>query len=149
MALGEFLGVGPATVRAFGLAGLLHDLGKVRIPREILNKPGKLTPEERAVVEAHPAEGARMILEGSEPLDLAAVVAYEHHLYLDGGGYPPSTIPGLPTTPAGWCTCATSTMRCAPASLSRRMGIDARRSTTSRSAPGPSSTRRWLRRSWR
>ena len=39
----------------------------------------KLTPEERAVVEAHPADGARMILEGNAPLDLAAVVAYEHH----------------------------------------------------------------------
>jgi len=88
MALGEFLGMAPAAVRGFGLAGLLHDLGKVRIPKEILSKPGKLTPEERAVVEAHPADGARMILEGNEPLDLAAVVAYEHHRYHDGGGYP-------------------------------------------------------------
>lgn len=88
MALGEFLGMAPSTVRAFGLAGLLHDLGKVRIPREILSKPGKLTPEERAVVEAHPADGARMIMQQSDPLDLAAVVAYEHHRYHDGGGYP-------------------------------------------------------------
>jgi putative nucleotidyltransferase with HDIG domain len=88
MALGELLGSPPAAVRAFGLAGLLHDLGKVRIPREILVKPGKLTPQERAVVEAHPADGARLILQGNEPLDLAAVVAYEHHRYHDGGGYP-------------------------------------------------------------
>jgi putative nucleotidyltransferase with HDIG domain len=88
MALGEFLGMAPAATRGFGLAGLLHDLGKVRIPKEILSKPGKLTPEERAVVEAHPADGARMILEGNEPLDLAAVVAYEHHRCHDGGGYP-------------------------------------------------------------
>jgi putative nucleotidyltransferase with HDIG domain len=88
MALGEFLGIAPTAVRGFGLAGLLHDLGKVRIPKEILSKPGKLTAEERAVVEAHPADGARMILEGNEPLDLAAVVAYEHHRCHDGGGYP-------------------------------------------------------------
>jgi putative nucleotidyltransferase with HDIG domain len=88
MALGEFLGAGPADARAFGLAGLLHDLGKVRIPREILNKPGKLTADERAIVEAHPADGARMILEGEEPMDLAAAVAYEHHLCIDGRGYP-------------------------------------------------------------
>jgi HD-GYP domain-containing protein (c-di-GMP phosphodiesterase class II) len=88
MALGEFRGLPPATVRGFGLAGLLHDLGKVRIPREILLKPGKLTPTERAVIEAHPADGARMILEGEEAMDLAAVVAYEHHRYHDGGGYP-------------------------------------------------------------
>jgi putative nucleotidyltransferase with HDIG domain len=88
MALGEFLGLGPTAVRAFGLAGLLHDLGKVRIPREILAKPGKLTAEERVVVEAHPVDGARLILQGNDPLDLAAVVAYEHHRYHDGGGYP-------------------------------------------------------------
>ena len=88
MGLGEFLGLGVATVRAFGLAGLLHDLGKVRIPVEILNKPGKLTPEERTVVERHPVEGARMILDGRDPLDLAAAVAYEHHLHVDGRGYP-------------------------------------------------------------
>ena len=88
MALGEFLGSPPAAVRAFGLAGLLHDLGKVRIPRDILVKPGKLTPEERAVIEAHPVDGAKLILQGKEPLDLAAVVAYEHHRYHDGGGYP-------------------------------------------------------------
>lgn len=88
MALSEFLGLAPGAVHGFGLAGLLHDLGKVRIPKEILSKPGKLTPKERAVVEAHPADGARMILEGTEPLDLAAVVAYEHHRCHDGGGYP-------------------------------------------------------------
>jgi putative nucleotidyltransferase with HDIG domain len=88
MALAEYLELGAGTVRAFGLAGLLHDLGKIRIPREILNKPGKLTSEERAIVEAHPADGARMILEGEEPLDLAAAVAYEHHLCIDGRGYP-------------------------------------------------------------
>ncbi len=88
MALAEFLGLGPAAVRSFGLSGLLHDLGKVKIPREILTKPGRLTPEERAVIETHPIDGARMILERSEPLDLAAAVAYEHHLCLDGHGYP-------------------------------------------------------------
>jgi uncharacterized domain HDIG len=88
MGLGEFLGLGAVTVRAFGLAGLLHDLGKIKIPSEILNKAGKLTSEERAIVECHPAEGARMMLEGDEPLDLAATVAYEHHLHADGRGYP-------------------------------------------------------------
>lgn len=88
MGLAEFLALGTGTVRAFGLAGLLHDLGKIRIPREILTKPGKLTPEERTIVEAHPADGARMILEGEEQLDMAAAVAYEHHLCVDGRGYP-------------------------------------------------------------
>lgn len=88
MALGEHVGLSADSVREIGLAGLLHDLGKIRIPLEILNKPGKLSVQERAVVEAHPVDGARILLGGSDPLDLAAVVAYEHHLMLDGGGYP-------------------------------------------------------------
>lgn len=88
MALAEFMGMGAKDVRAFGVAGLLHDLGKTRIPLEILTKPGKLTPDEREVMNAHPAQGARIILEAEEKLDLAAVVAYEHHIMLNGGGYP-------------------------------------------------------------
>ena len=67
MALGEFLGLTRETVRHIGMAGLLHDLGKIRIPLEILNKPGRLSPEERAVVEAHPADGARILLGGRDP----------------------------------------------------------------------------------
>lgn len=88
MALAEFLGMAPREVRAFGVAGLLHDLGKVRIPRDILNKPGALSPSERAVINSHTVEGARLIIESAPNLDLAAVVAYEHHLRIDGGGYP-------------------------------------------------------------
>ena len=88
MALAEFLGLGAKDVRAYGVAGLLHDLGKVRIPKEILTKPGKLTDEEWAVMRRHPVDGARMILDGDRNLDLAAAVAYEHHVMLDGGGYP-------------------------------------------------------------
>ena len=88
MAMGEFLDLGAATVRALGVAGLLHDLGKVCIPRDILLKPGSLTDTERLVVQEHPLVGARMLLENSDPMELAAVVAYEHHIRLDGGGYP-------------------------------------------------------------
>jgi putative nucleotidyltransferase with HDIG domain len=89
MALGEYLDLGGATVRALGVAGLLHDLGKTCIPREILVKPGTLTDAERLVVREHPIVGARMLLASTEPMELAAVVAYEHHVMLDGGGYPP------------------------------------------------------------
>jgi putative nucleotidyltransferase with HDIG domain len=88
MAFAEFLGLGAADVRAFGVAGLLHDLGKVKIPLDVLTKPGKLTPEERDLMNRHPAEGARIILETEERLEVAAVVAYEHHIMLNGGGYP-------------------------------------------------------------
>jgi len=93
MALAEFIGLGPKEVRNFGMAGLLHDLGKVKVPEEILNKPGKLTDEERIVMNSHPVEGARLILATEQHLDLAAVVAYEHHIMLNGGGYPTFRFP--------------------------------------------------------
>jgi putative two-component system response regulator len=60
----------------------------VTIPIEILTKPGKLTAEERTLMNTHPSEGARLILTSEPDLDLAAVVAYEHHIMLNGGGYP-------------------------------------------------------------
>ena len=88
MALAEAMGMGARDVRAFGVAGLLHDLGKTRIPLEVLNKPGKLTDEERSLMQGHTIEGARIILESDRELDLAAAVAYEHHIMIDGGGYP-------------------------------------------------------------
>ena len=88
MALAEHLGLGARDVRTFGVAGLLHDLGKVRIPLEILNKPGKLTDEERKVMQGHTVEGARLIITSDRELDLAAAVAYEHHIMINGGGYP-------------------------------------------------------------
>jgi len=88
MALAEFLGLGARDVQAFGIAGLLHDLGKVRIPIEVLTKPGRFTDEERLIMNRHPADGARIILTSENRLDLAAVVAYEHHIMLNGEGYP-------------------------------------------------------------
>ena len=93
MALAEFIGLGPKEVRSFGIAGLLHDLGKVTIPKEILTKPGKLTDAEREVMNGHTVAGARIIMETEEHLDLAAVVAYEHHIKLNGGGYPSLSYP--------------------------------------------------------
>ena len=88
MAFAEFLDLGSRDVRAFGVAGLLHDIGKVNIPIEILTKPGKLTDDERQLMNRHPVDGARVILGSGDAPDLAAVVAYEHHIMIDGGGYP-------------------------------------------------------------
>ena len=88
MGLAEKVGCNKKEIRAFGVAGLLHDVGKIRIPIGVLTKPGALTEEERRMFKHHPADGARLILESDEALEVAAVVAYEHHMMLDGGGYP-------------------------------------------------------------
>jgi putative nucleotidyltransferase with HDIG domain len=88
MGLAESLGCGPKDVRAIGVAGLLHDIGKIRIPIEVLTKPGKLTNQERGIMNQHPVNGARIIMQSDEDLGTAAIVAYEHHIMLNGSGYP-------------------------------------------------------------
>lgn len=89
MSTAEYLRLSDADVTAIGESGLLHDIGKTRIPPHILNKPGKLTVQERAVVEHHVTEGARMLLRSERRNPLASVVAYEHHMHWNGrGGYP-------------------------------------------------------------
>lgn len=88
MALTEWMGRGSADVRALGMAALLHDIGKVRVPTEVLVKPGRLTDQELTLIRRHPADGARIIYESDKRLDLAVAVAYEHHMWIDGRGYP-------------------------------------------------------------
>lgn len=93
MGLAERLGLAPEEARSFGVSGLLHDIGKVNIPHELLVKPGRYTDDERKVVQRHPVDGARIIMERERGLGLAAVVAYEHHVFLNGGGYPAFRFP--------------------------------------------------------
>jgi putative nucleotidyltransferase with HDIG domain len=88
MGLAEYMGLAPREVRSYGVAGMLHDLGKVRVPREILTKPGNLSPPEWEIMRQHTVEGARLILGSDQELEVAALVAFEHHIMINGGGYP-------------------------------------------------------------
>ena len=82
------LGIDGPLLREFGLAALMHDIGKVRTPIEILNKPDKLTDAEFAIMKRHVVDGAEILRQTPDVPTLAPVVAFEHHLRLDGTGYP-------------------------------------------------------------
>ena len=88
IALARQLGLDEAQVRDAGMAGLLHDLGKAMIPLDVLNKPGKLTDEEFDLVKTHPAEGYKLLLDGSGISEVTKDVCLHHHEKIDGSGYP-------------------------------------------------------------
>jgi len=85
---GEALGLDRQTLNDLGIAGLLHDMGKLKVPEEILKKPGKLTPEEFEVIKLHPVDGAKIIMKTPGISKLAYVVTFEHHIKYDLSGYP-------------------------------------------------------------
>ena len=90
------LGIEGHLLREFGLSALMHDIGKVRTPVEILNKSGKLTDDEFTVMKRHVVDGAEILRQTPEMPILAPIVAFEHHLRLDGTGYPePASRPQL------------------------------------------------------
>jgi putative nucleotidyltransferase with HDIG domain len=82
------LGIDGSLLREFGLAALMHDIGKVRTPLDILNKPEKLTDEEFVIMKRHVVDGAEILRMTPDVPALAPVVAFEHHLRVDGSGYP-------------------------------------------------------------
>jgi putative nucleotidyltransferase with HDIG domain len=82
------VGIEGALLREFGMAALMHDIGKVRTPLEILNKPDKLTDDEFIIMKRHVVDGAEILRATPDIPALAPVIAFEHHLRLDGTGYP-------------------------------------------------------------
>ena len=90
LTMGQARGVGidGPLLREFGLAALMHDIGKVKTPNEILNKPDKLTGQEYEILKKHTVDGAQILRKTPEMPTLAPVVAFEHHLRADGTGYP-------------------------------------------------------------
>lgn len=88
VALGRELGLATEACREAGLAGLMHDLGKAAMPLEVLNKPGKLTDAEYAIMKQHPVRGHEMLVEGRGATELVLEVCLHHHEKVDGSGYP-------------------------------------------------------------
>lgn len=88
VALAKQLGLDEQHTRLCGLAGLMHDLGKALMPMEVLNKPGKLTEAEFAIIKSHPQEGYTMLLSGVDVPPLVLDVCLHHHEKTDGSGYP-------------------------------------------------------------
>ncbi len=78
------LGIWGPMLHAFGMAGLLHDIGKMAVPPSILNKVGKLDDDEWKIMMSHPSEGASCLLQMEGATPLSVIVAFEHHLRHDG-----------------------------------------------------------------
>jgi putative nucleotidyltransferase with HDIG domain len=94
IALGQRIGIPKKHLSHLGMAGLFHDMGKTRIPKEILNKTGKLSSEEWTVMRSHPVAGAEMVMRMKEWGELSTRMidaAFEHHLRYDLTGYPKLT----------------------------------------------------------
>jgi len=88
VALGRTLNLPEAALHEAGLAGLLHDMGKARIPLEVLNKPGRLTDAEFDMIKRHPEWGHTMLTASQGVPALALDVCWHHHEKIDGSGYP-------------------------------------------------------------
>ena len=82
------LGIEGQLLHDIGIAAMLHDIGKLFIPEEILTKTDKLTPEEFEIMKQHPALGAKHLLDTPGVPRLAVTTAYEHHLKYNLSGYP-------------------------------------------------------------
>ncbi|KQV89474.1 HD-GYP domain-containing protein [Pelomonas sp. Root1237] len=88
VSLGRQMGLSDAEVREAGLAGLLHDVGKMQMPMEVLNKPGALTDAEFDVMRGHPERGFDLLKDGAKVPPSALDVCLHHHEKMDGSGYP-------------------------------------------------------------
>jgi len=90
LAQASALGIEGPLLHDIGVAALLHDVGKLQIPVEILNKTEKLTESDWQIIKRHPIEGAKFLINAPGVPRLAVATAYEHHIRFDASGYPQS-----------------------------------------------------------
>lgn len=89
IAFGRHLGKSEPELEKLGLCGLLHDVGKMRVPHEVLDKPGPLSQKEYNIMKAHTVHGRNLLMASpGSGLNAAVDVAYSHHERIDGEGYP-------------------------------------------------------------
>lgn len=88
IALGRQLGIEGDALRQVGMAGLLHDIGKIMTPEKVLNKPGALTLEEFEIMKKHPGSGWEILRLSRDIGEISLDVCLHHHERLDGNGYP-------------------------------------------------------------
>jgi putative nucleotidyltransferase with HDIG domain len=88
VSFGRHLGVREADLQRLATGGLLHDVGKAGIPLDILDKPGALTAEERAIMQRHPSLGVARLMHAEGIMNDLLMLVRDHHEYLDGSGYP-------------------------------------------------------------
>jgi len=88
VALGRHLGLSEIQIKQAGTAGLLHDIGKMVIPNEVLNKPGKLTDDEFIIMKSHPVRGWEILKSCYQVHESVLDVCLHHHERMDGKGYP-------------------------------------------------------------
>ena len=94
LAQARSLGISGQVLNDIGIAAMLHDVGKMFVPEEILTKPERLTNQEFEIMKGHPVLGARYLMEAVGVPRLASIAAFEHHMRFDQSGYP--------LVPAGW-----------------------------------------------
>jgi len=88
IAFGRHLGMGEADLERLGLCGLLHDVGKMRVQQDVLNKPSSLTEKEFDMMKAHTVHGRNLLMASPGIPNSTIDVAYSHHEKIDGTGYP-------------------------------------------------------------
>lgn len=93
LAQARLLGIEGQALHEIGLAAMLHDIGKLFVPAEILQKPGQLDDREWAIMQEHPRKGTEYLFNTPGVPRLAVVTAYEHHMRYDGSGYPKASRP--------------------------------------------------------